>query len=147
MLTERKMFSSSFVRPPPINPFYLTVKAREFDFPSEFIELAGKVNQDMPYFCRSFISQALNHGEQKSLSSVESLVLGVAYKRDIGDMRESPALKLIDSPAQAGAELSYHDPQCARAPGVGPHSMPARAKAYDAVVIVTAHAYESTTSG
>src|SRR5919198_4425560 len=73
----------------PIDPFYLTWKAREFGFYTEFVGLAGKVNQNMPYFCRSLVSQALNHGAGKSLSGSRILVLGVAYKADIGDMRES----------------------------------------------------------
>ena len=99
----------------PIDPFYLTWKAREYDFYTEFIELAGKVNENMPYHCRSLISQALNHGKQLSLKGSKVLVLGVAYKPGIGDMRESPALKLIEllrggrrgrllpRPARAGA--------------------------------------------
>src|SRR5881396_941733 len=70
----------------PIDPFYLTWKAREYDFTTRFIELAGEVNQNMPYFCRSLISQALNHGLEKSLKGARVLVLGVAYKEDIGDM-------------------------------------------------------------
>ncbi|HVN60427.1 MAG TPA: nucleotide sugar dehydrogenase, partial [Gaiellaceae bacterium] len=74
----------------PIDPFYLTWKAREFGFYTEFIELAGKVNEEMPYFCRSLVSQALNHAKQKSLKGSKVLILGVAYKPDIGDMRESP---------------------------------------------------------
>src|SRR6266566_7273807 len=80
----------------PIDPFYLTWKAREYDFTTEFIELAGKVNQSMPYYCRSLISQALNHGAGKSLAGSKVLVLGVSYKPDIEDMRESPALKIIE---------------------------------------------------
>src|SRR5262249_34788458 len=66
----------------PIDPFYLTWKAREFDFTTEFIELAGKVNQSMPYYCRSLVSQALNHGLQRSLRGSKVLVLGVSYKSD-----------------------------------------------------------------
>src|SRR5438093_1283333 len=79
----------------PIDPFYLTWKAREYDFYTEFIDLAGEVNNNMPYFCRSLISQALNHGANKSVSGSRILILGVAYKPDIGDMRETPAEKLI----------------------------------------------------
>ena len=79
----------------PIDPFYLTWKAREFGFYTEFIELAGKVNEEMPYFCRSLVSQALNHAKQRAMKGAKILVLGVAYKPDIADMRESPALKLI----------------------------------------------------
>src|SRR5438067_229138 len=74
----------------PIDPFYLTWKAREFGFYTEFIELAGKVNESMPYFCRSLVSQALNHAAEKAMKGSKVLVLGVAYKPDIGDMRESP---------------------------------------------------------
>src|SRR3989475_5285671 len=94
----------------PIDPFYLTWKAREYDFYTEFIELAGKVNANMPYFCRSLISQALNHGSQKSLKGSSILVLGVSYKADIDDVRESPAAKIIGLLRKAGAEGEYHDP-------------------------------------
>jgi UDP-N-acetyl-D-mannosaminuronate dehydrogenase len=74
----------------PIDPFYLSWKAREFGFYTEFIELAGKVNEEMPYFCRSLVSQALNHHAQRAMKGSRILVLGVAYKPDIGDLRESP---------------------------------------------------------
>ncbi len=125
----------------PIDPFYLTWKAREYDFTTRFIELAGEVNQNMPYYCRSVVSQALNHGAGTSLASSKVLVLGVAYKADIGDMRESPALKLIELLQNAGADVSYHDPHV---PEVEEHGLSLRSvalepAAYDAVVIVTAH--------
>ncbi len=123
----------------PIDPFYLTWKAREFDFHTEFIELAGKVNDEMPYFCRSLVSQALNHGKEKSLKGSKLLLLGVSYKKDIGDMRESPALKLIGLLSNAGAELSYHDPHVPELPDLGLASVPLEPQAYDAVVIVTDH--------
>ena len=123
----------------PIDPFYLTWKAREYDFYTEFIELAGKVNENMPYFCRSLISQALNHGKQRSLKGSRVLVLGVAYKADIGDMRESPALKVIDLIQNAGAEVSYHDPHVPELEERGLRSVPLDPAAYDCVVIVTAH--------
>ena len=123
----------------PIDPFYLTWKAREYDFTTEFIELAGKVNQSMPYYCRSLISQALNHGAGKSLAGSKMLVLGVSYKPDIGDMRESPALKIIELIRNAGANVSYHDPFVPRLPDLGLDSVPLDPKAYDAVVIVTEH--------
>ena len=97
----------------PIDPFYLTWKAREFDFSTRFIELAGEVNNNMPYFCRSVVSQALNHGAQKSLSGSKVLVLGVAYKADIDDVRESPAEKLMELLGKAGADVAYHDPYVA----------------------------------
>jgi UDP-N-acetyl-D-glucosamine dehydrogenase len=123
----------------PIDPFYLTWKAREFDFHTEFIELAGKVNDEMPYFCRSLVSQALNHGKQRSLKGSRLLLLGVSYKKDIGDMRESPALKLIRLLGNAGAELAYHDPHVPELPRLGLASVPLEPAAYDAVVIVTDH--------
>src|SRR4029079_10860680 len=94
----------------PIDPFYLTWKAREFDFSTRFIELAGEVNNNMPYFCHSVISQAMNHGLQKSLSGSRILILGVAYKADISDTRETPAEKLVELLRTAGADVSYHDP-------------------------------------
>jgi UDP-N-acetyl-D-glucosamine dehydrogenase len=127
----------------PIDPFYLTWKAREFGFYTEFIELAGKVNESMPYFCRSLVSQALNHAKEKSLKGAKILVLGVAYKPDIGDMRESPALKLISLLENAGSDVSYHDPFVARFEdeqhGLTMESVALEPAAYDAVVIVTDH--------
>jgi UDP-N-acetyl-D-glucosamine dehydrogenase len=121
----------------PIDPFYLTWKAREYDFYTEFIELAGKVNANMPYFCRSLISQALNHGAQKSLKGSNILVLGVSYKADIDDVRESPAEKIIGLLEKAGAEVAYHDPHVAEFGGM--RSSPYAPGDYDCVVIVTAH--------
>jgi UDP-N-acetyl-D-glucosamine dehydrogenase len=121
----------------PIDPFYLTWKAREYDFTTEFIELAGKVNANMPWFCRSVVSQALNHGRQRSLKGARVLILGVAYKADIGDMRESPALKLMELLRKAGSELAYHDPHVPAFDGLA--SVPLEPGAYDCVVIVTAH--------
>jgi UDP-N-acetyl-D-glucosamine dehydrogenase len=121
----------------PIDPFYLTWKAREYDFYTEFIELAGKVNADMPYFCRSLISQALNHGSQKSLKGSRVLVLGVSYKADIDDVRESPAEKIILLLNKAGAEVAYHDPHVAEFDGM--RSVDYAPEDYDCVVIVTAH--------
>jgi len=121
----------------PIDPFYLTWKAREFDFSTRFIELAGEINNNMPYFCRSVISQAMNHGAQKSLSGSKLLVLGVAYKADIGDMRESPAEKIIHLLRTAGADVAYHDPHVLEFDGLT--CVDLRPEDYDCVVIVTAH--------
>jgi UDP-N-acetyl-D-glucosamine dehydrogenase len=125
----------------PIDPFYLTWKAREFGFYTEFIELAGKVNEEMPYFCRSLVSQALNHAKERSLKGSKVLVLGVAYKPGIGDMRESPALKLISLLQNAGAEVSYHDPHVPKFAdhGLVMECVPYEPAAYDCVVIVTDH--------
>jgi UDP-N-acetyl-D-glucosamine dehydrogenase len=125
----------------PVDPFYLTWKAREYGFYTEFIELAGKVNESMPYFCRSLVSQALNHSLQRSLKGSRILVVGVAYKPDISDTRESPAAKLIMLLANAGADVSYHDPHV---PSLGENglaltSVPLDPGSYDCVVVVTNH--------
>jgi UDP-N-acetyl-D-glucosamine dehydrogenase len=121
----------------PIDPFYLTWKAREYDFSTRFIELAGEVNNNMPYFCRSLISQALNHGAQKSVKGAKILIIGVAYKPDIGDMRETPAEKLIHLLLNAGADVSYHDPFVPEFDGMT--SSPLEPEKYDCVAIVTNH--------
>jgi UDP-N-acetyl-D-glucosamine dehydrogenase len=121
----------------PIDPFYLTWKAREYDFYTEFIDLAGKVNANMPYFCRSLVSQALNHGSQKSLKGSRVLVLGVSYKADIDDVRESPAEKLIQLLRKAGSDVHYHDPHVPSFDGM--ESTAYEPESYDCVVIVTAH--------
>src|SRR5687768_5487090 len=120
----------------PIDPFYLTWKAREYGFYTEFVELAGKVNESMPYFCRSVVSQALNHARQKSLKGSRILVLGVAYKPDISDTRESPAVKLIALLQAAGAEVEYHDPHVPSFAenGLDMSSVALDASAYDCVV-------------
>jgi UDP-N-acetyl-D-glucosamine dehydrogenase len=125
----------------PIDPFYLTWKAREYGFYTEFIELAGKVNESMPYYCRSVVSQALNHARQRSLKGSRILVLGVAYKPDISDTRESPAVKLISLLHNAGAEVDYHDPHVPSFTenGVEMSSSALDPGAYDCVVVVTNH--------
>jgi UDP-N-acetyl-D-glucosamine dehydrogenase len=125
----------------PVDPFYLSWKAREFGFYTEFIELAGKVNEEMPYFCRSLVSQALNHHAQLAMKGSRILVLGVSYKPDIGDIRESPALKILSLLDTAGAAVSYHDPHVAqvRENGLELSSVAYEPSAYDCVVIVTDH--------
>ncbi|HZQ89729.1 MAG TPA: nucleotide sugar dehydrogenase [Gaiellaceae bacterium] len=121
----------------PLDPYYLAWKAREFDFNTRFVELAGEINNNMPYFCRSVISQALNHGAQKPLRGSRILLVGVAYKADIGDVRESPAEKLLELLRTAGADVSYHDPFVPEFDGL--RSAPLDPKAYDCIAIVTAH--------
>jgi UDP-N-acetyl-D-glucosamine dehydrogenase len=121
----------------PLDPYYLAWKAREYDFATRFIELAGEVNNNMPYFCRSVISQAMNHGLQKSLSGSRILILGVAYKADIGDTRETPAEKLVELLRTAGADVAYHDPHVPEFDGMS--SVALEPEAYDCVAIVTAH--------
>ncbi len=121
----------------PLDPYYLSWKAREYDFSARFIELAGEVNNNMPYFCRSVISQALNHGLQRSVSGSKILISGVAYKADIGDVRETPAEKLVQLLRTAGATVAYHDPHVPEFDGMT--SSPFEPEAYDCVAIVTAH--------
>ncbi len=121
----------------PLDPYYLAWKAREFDFNTRFVELAGEINNNMPYFCRSVISQALNHGAQKSLKGSKILLVGVAYKADIDDVRESPAEKLLKLLRNAGADVAYHDPFVEEFDGL--RSVPLDPSAYDCVTIVTAH--------
>jgi UDP-N-acetyl-D-glucosamine dehydrogenase len=121
----------------PLDPYYLSWKAREYDFSARFIELAGEVNNNMPYFCRSVISQALNHGLKQSVAGSRILILGVAYKADIGDVRETPAEKLVQLLRTAGAQVAYHDPHVAEFDGMT--SVPLEPEAYDCVAIVTAH--------
>jgi UDP-N-acetyl-D-glucosamine dehydrogenase len=122
----------------PIDPFYLTWKAREYDFYTEFIELAGKVNENMPYWCLGKIGRALN-AHEKALKGSKIQILGVSYKADIDDTRESPALKLIELLQEADADVSYHDPFVPELPEHGLSSTPLDPAAADCVVIVTAH--------
>jgi UDP-N-acetyl-D-glucosamine dehydrogenase len=125
----------------PLDPFYLAWKAREYDFYTEFIELAGKVNENMPYFCLAKINRALNRRE-KSLSGARVLVLGVAYKNDIDDTRESPALKLIELLQGEGADVQYHDAHVESLRGLDLRSVPLdddTLRSADCVAIVTAH--------
>jgi UDP-N-acetyl-D-glucosamine dehydrogenase len=93
----------------PIDPFYLTWKARQYDLSTRFIELAGEVNAAMPYFVVQRLAEALNE-EGKPLKGSRILVLGAAYKKDVDDPRESPSLKIITLLQKKGAEVSYHDP-------------------------------------
>ena len=93
----------------PVDPFYLSWKAKEFDFRTRFIELAGEINMGMPYHVMASVGGALNQ-HKKSVNGARVLVLGVAYKKDIDDLRESPALTIIELLQKDGAEVSYHDP-------------------------------------
>ena len=93
----------------PVDPYYLSWKAREFDFATRFIELAGEINTSMPYHVVSAIADALNE-RQKSLKGSKILLLGVAYKKDVDDLRESPSLKLLELLTARGAKLDYNDP-------------------------------------
>ena len=93
----------------PLDPYYLANKAREFDFHTRFIELAAEINERMPYYVVSCIVEALN-SRGKSLNGAKIFILGAAYKKDVGDMRESPSLKLIQLLSDKGADVSYNDP-------------------------------------
>jgi UDP-N-acetyl-D-glucosamine dehydrogenase len=93
----------------PVDPFYLTWKAREYDLSTEFIELAGKVNKQMPAFCLEKVERSLNDAS-KPVRGSRILILGVSYKAGVGDLRESPALKIIDLLRRRGAVVAYHDP-------------------------------------
>src|SRR5271166_1792274 len=93
----------------PVDPFYLSWKAKEFDFHTRFIELAGEINVAMPYFVVENVMEALSQ-HKKALNGAKVLVLGIAYKKDIDDLRESPALTIIELLQKEGAQVSYHDP-------------------------------------
>jgi UDP-N-acetyl-D-glucosamine dehydrogenase len=124
----------------PVDPFYLSWKAREYDFYTEFIELAGKINENMPYFCLEKITRALN-SQEKAVKGSHVHLVGVSYKADVGDLRESPALKLIELLRDEGGEVSYHDPHVAEVPSHGLASQPldGALERADCVAIVTAH--------
>jgi len=128
----------------PVDPFYLSWKAKEWDFRTRFIELAGEINTNMPYHVLESVGKALNQ-QKKSVNGSKVLVLGVAYKKDIDDLRESPALTIIELLQKDGAQVSYNDPyfpevgrgrkydlqmKCAPLDNLG---------AYDCVLIVTDH--------
>jgi UDP-N-acetyl-D-glucosamine dehydrogenase len=133
----------------PIDPFYLTWKSREFDLPTRFIELAGEINSAMPRHVVGRLAEALDARAGKALSRSRVLVLGLAYKKNVPDIRESPALKLLDLLDERGAEACYHDPHVARIPATrayrrlqGRASVPldrAVLASVDAVLIATDH--------
>lgn len=130
----------------PIDPFYLTWKAREFDFSTRFIELAGEINSYMPYYVVHRTVEALNE-RAKSIRGAKILIMGLAYKKDVDDMRESPSLKLIELYGKKGAVVDYNDPFIPETPKLRRYDLKMRsvkltAKAvsgYDAVVIATDH--------
>jgi UDP-N-acetyl-D-glucosamine dehydrogenase len=124
----------------PVDPFYLSWRAREFDMTTEFIELAGKVNQQMPYHCVAKAQRALNDVGM-SVKGARVAVVGVAYKPGVGDVRESPALKIVKLLIEMGAEVSYHDPHVPQLTEFALASVPLEEAAKDAdlALIVTAH--------
>ncbi len=124
----------------PVDPFYLTWRAREFHMSTEFIELAGKINQQMPYHCVERIEGALNQ-HAKPVKGSRIAILGVSYKGGVGDIRESPALRIIEVLAARGAQIRYHDPYVPSLPDLGLQNTPLEQATQDAdaIVLVTAH--------
>ena len=130
----------------PIDPFYLTWKAREFDIPTRFIELAGEVNTNMPYYVVEKTVEALNNVD-KSVRNSKCLILGAAYKKDIDDMRETPAFKVMEILREKGAKVDYHDPFVPKLPATRKYqydmaSVPltkSTLKKYDVVIVITDH--------
>ncbi|HEY1689397.1 MAG TPA: nucleotide sugar dehydrogenase [Solirubrobacteraceae bacterium] len=124
----------------PVDPFYLSWRAREFDLATEFVELAGKVNQQMPYHCVAKAQRALND-IGLSVKGAKIAVLGVSYKAGVGDIREAPALKIIELLAELGAELRYHDPHVPQLleQGLANVALEQALTGCDLALIVTAH--------
>jgi len=124
----------------PVDPFYLAWRAREFDTQTEFIELAGEVNQGMPYFCVERVTRGLNT-QAKAVNGSRIVIFGVSYKAGVGDLRESPALKIMRLLGERGADLAYHDEHVPSLPTFGLESLPfdQALEGADAAVIVTAH--------
>jgi UDP-N-acetyl-D-glucosamine dehydrogenase len=120
----------------PVDPFYLAWRAREFDMQTEFVELAGEVNQRMPYFCVDRISRALND-QSKPVKGSRIAIVGVSYKPGVGDLRESPALRILRLLREQGADVSYHDDFIPELPDLGLRSE--WPEDTDCVAIVTAH--------
>ena len=130
----------------PIDPFYLTWKAREFDMPTRFIELAGEINTNMPYYVFAKTLEALNDAG-KSIRRAKILILGVAYKKDIDDMRETPAFKVMEILREKDCQVDYYDPYIPKLPPTRKYKYdmssieltPENVKKYDAVVVITDH--------
>jgi UDP-N-acetyl-D-glucosamine dehydrogenase len=133
----------------PIDPFYLTWKAREFGISTRFIELAGQINSSMPQHVIDKLAMAIDARQGKGLNGTRILILGVAYKKNVDDTRESPALRLIELLERRGALVDYHDPHVPVIPATREHKSlsgrrsqdwkPPELGAYDAVLIVTDH--------
>jgi UDP-N-acetyl-D-glucosamine dehydrogenase len=130
----------------PIDPFYLTWKAREYEIPTRFIELAGEINAAMPEHVVNSLRDALNRAK-RCLQDARILILGIAYKKDIDDLRESPSLRIIELLKDGGAQVDYHDPYFPRLHRMRKYDFGMTAveptaealAAYDAVIIVTDH--------
>jgi UDP-N-acetyl-D-glucosamine dehydrogenase len=131
----------------PVDPYYLSWKAREYDFATRFIELAGEINTEMPYHVVNAVGAALNE-RQKSIKGSKVLLLGVAYKKDVDDLRESPSLKLLELLTERGAKLEYNDPYFPALHRMRHYDFsnmrsveltPERLGSYDCVLIATDH--------
>jgi UDP-N-acetyl-D-glucosamine dehydrogenase len=124
----------------PVDPFYLSWRAREFDMTAEFIELAGKINQNMPYHCVARVERVLNDAS-KAVRGSRIAIFGVSYKAGVGDLRESPALKIIEVLQGLGADIVYHDPHVPELPEFALRNASAEeaVDGADLAVIVTAH--------
>lgn len=130
----------------PIDPFYLTYKAQEFEMPTRFIELAGEINTSMPRWVISKVMEALND-RRKALNGSEVLILGMAYKKNVDDMRESPSLRLIELLEEKGAKVDYHDPYIPKIPYTRRYRYdkksvpltPENIASYDVIIIATDH--------
>ena len=130
----------------PVDPFYLTWKAREYDFSTRFIELAGEINTNMPYYVVGKVMEALN-SKGKSLKGSKVLVLGVAYKKDVDDMRESPSVHIIELLKEKGVVVDYNDPYVSVLPKLRGHSLKMDSvklnektiSGYDCILIATDH--------
>jgi UDP-N-acetyl-D-glucosamine dehydrogenase len=130
----------------PIDPFYLTWKAREYDLSTRFIELAGEINTRMPYYVVEKTIEALNE-KDKSIRGAKVLILGLAYKKDIDDARESPSLKLMEILKEKGSEVDYNDPYIPEAPKLRKYKLERGSvpltrenlRSYDCVIVATDH--------
>lgn len=130
----------------PIDPFYLTWKARQYDMNTRFIELAGEINTAMPEYVIAKVAEALN-AKKKAINGSKILVLGLAYKKDVDDIRESPSIELIEMLKARGAKVDYNDPHVAKTPKQREHNLhmtskkltDASVKSYDCVLIATDH--------
>jgi UDP-N-acetyl-D-glucosamine dehydrogenase len=133
----------------PIDPFYLTWKAREYGINTRFIELAGEINSDMPLYVVDRLASIVDRFAGIGLSSAKVLVVGVAYKKDLDDMRESPALVILELLKTRGAAVAYHDPYVSVIPNTRAHPNlagmrsipidPSSVASFNAVLIVTDH--------
>ena len=133
----------------PVDPFYLTWKSREFELPTRFIELAGEINQNMPRYVVAQLEEALDKRFSLSLSQASILLIGMAYKKNVADIRESPALRILELLEKRVAEIAYHDPFVQNISPENFHGTKSNVKSidvntesiasYDAVVILTDH--------